>query len=305
MASFGGLLVSPVWWVRSGLIIISAFLIAQAGFLGHELSHRAFSRRRWLNTVIEQLSTTILCGQTFAYWRRQHGRHHRHAQHLSKDPDLQLRLFALTHEDAAMKRGFFRFTTRWQHVVLWPLVTLQGFSIRAHALAHTLRTPLSIDTVCLGLHYALWLGVPSVVLGPKVALVNYVVVLWLVGPYLAGSFIWNHVGRRGFVDGSGLSFFERQLLGARNLKGTPLYTWLFGGLNFHIEHHLMPQIPSSQLHRVRALLNELIADEGISFRPQGWWSAIKDVHVHVADVARTASRPEGPEIVTSALRSTP
>ena len=41
--------------------------------------------------------------------------------------------------------------------------------------------------------------------------------------------------------GATLSFVERQVLSSRNVTSHPVWDFLFGGLNYQIEHHLFPK----------------------------------------------------------------
>jgi fatty acid desaturase len=42
-------------------------------------------------------------------------------------------------------------------------------------------------------------------------------------------------------------------------------TWITGGLNFHIEHHLFPTMPSSNLRKVQPLVRAFAEEHGLSY----------------------------------------
>ena len=48
-------------------------------------------------------------------------------------------------------------------------------------------------------------------------------------------------------------FLRRQVLTSRNIAGGRFTSMLFGGLNYQIEHHLFPSMPSRNLRRCRPL----------------------------------------------------
>ena len=61
--------------------------------------------------------------------------------------------------------------------------------------------------------------------------------------FVATTFLWNHLGTRALATGKRLPWFAQRLYCARNLGDHPLLTWWFGGLNHHVEHHLLPAVP--------------------------------------------------------------
>ena len=67
-------------------------------------------------------------------------------------------------------------------------------------------------------------------------------------------------------DGSGWDFLRRQVLTSRNVTGGPVVTVALGGLNYQIEHHLFPSMPSQNLHRARPLVRRFCARAGPAVR---------------------------------------
>ncbi len=62
----------------------------------------------------------------------------------------------------------------------------------------------------------------------------------LFGLYMSSIFAPNHKGMPVLNKESRLGFLQRQVLTTRNVKGGPLTDFLYGGLNYQIEHHLFP-----------------------------------------------------------------
>src|SRR5699024_12480888 len=52
---------------------------------------------------------------------------------------------------------------------------------------------------------------------------------------------------------SRVDFLRRQVMTSRNIRGGALMTWAMGGLNYQIEHHLFPRMPSANLRRARVI----------------------------------------------------
>jgi len=54
----------------------------------------------------------------------------------------------------------------------------------------------------------------------------------------------------------------RQVLTARNIRGGRVTDVVFGGLNYQIEHHLFPSMPSANLRRAQPLVREFCRTRG-------------------------------------------
>lgn len=276
------------WPARLAWLGLAAVAAIQGGMISHDLVHRAVTpdrrRVRWLG----QCFMTLLAGQAFGHWEWQHQEHHRYTQEPAADPDMEVAVFALSRKDAGRKRGLFRVTARWQHVLVWPLMTLMVFGIRASTLSWVWRRRAWLDAMGLAAHAGLWLAVPAAVVGWKAAAVGYAAFTWMMGPYAAGSFIWNHVGTRVMEPGERMPFIVQRVLCSRNLSDHWALTALFGSLNIHIEHHLAPGIPGPSLPRARPIFRAFCEEYRLPFREWGYGQAIAEVYRHFRDVAESA-----------------
>ena len=60
-------------------------------------------------------------------------------------------------------------------------------------------------------------------------------------------------------DESSGHFYLRQLLGAANIEGSPLFHVLSGNLGYQVEHHLFPDMPSSRYAQIAPKVKDLCA----------------------------------------------
>src|SRR5690606_40929332 len=72
------------------------------------------------------------------------------------------------------------------------------------------------------------------------------VMLAVFGVYMGASFAPNHKGMAIIAPDAKIDFFSKQVRTSRNIRGGWWATWLMGGLNYQIEHHLFPSM--SRLH---------------------------------------------------------
>ena len=127
------------------------------------------------------------------------------------------------------------------------------------------------------LHAALYSAavftVPSPLSGVVFVLVNQAV----FGLYLGAVFAPNHKGMAVYRDGVELDWLHRQVLTSRNIRPGTFDDFVFGGLNYQIEHHLFPSMPRANLRRVRPIVRTYCDSTGSrtarcrAGRPTGRW----------------------------------
>jgi fatty acid desaturase len=111
----------------------------------------------------------------------------------------------------------------------------------------------------------------------------------LAGLYLALAIAPNHVGMPIWPVGTPLPFLERQLLSSRNVAPSPVWDFVFGGLNYQIEHHLFPSMPRSNFGRARALVKPFCAARRLPYTETGALSAYRLVLLELRRVGRSAA----------------
>lgn len=55
---------------------------------------------------------------------------------------------------------------------------------------------------------------------------------------------------------------------------TPLVTWLCGGLNLHLAHHLCPTICHVHYPKLTGIIKEAAEEHGLHYKSNSWWEAI-------------------------------
>jgi fatty acid desaturase len=64
-------------------------------------------------------------------------------------------------------------------------------------------------------------------------------------------------------------FLRRQVLASRNVRGGWLTDIILGGLNYQIEHHLFPSMPSPQLRRAQPIVRKYCEGIGVDYLETG------------------------------------
>jgi fatty acid desaturase len=60
-------------------------------------------------------------------------------------------------------------------------------------------------------------------------------------------------------------WYVRQLIGAANIDGSPLFHVMSGNLSFQVEHHLYPDMPSSRYSQIAPRVKEICEEYGLPY----------------------------------------
>jgi fatty acid desaturase len=256
-------------WTALVAAVVLGFAFTQVVFLGHDSGHhQIFSSRRsnwWLGLLVGNLLT----GLSFGWWVPKHSAHHVHPNQRERDPDIAGGVVAFTADNARRRRGISAWTARHQAVLLFPLLLLEALGLHVASLRslYSRRSERSAkgEVALLVLHAALYFAVIFWVLKPLQAVAFIAVNQAVFGFYLGCSFAPNHKGMPIIDRDSKMSFDRRQVLTARNVTGGRFVTFMLGGLNYQIEHHLFPTMPRPNLARVQPFVRAFCSSNGLPY----------------------------------------
>lgn len=285
------LLTQPDLGVRIASLVLLAFVSVQAGFIAHEAGHRAITRQRWLAVSLGQFFNTFLTALCYSHFQKIHVCHHSHCNERERDMDMQSDIISLYPEAKLKNTGrIARFITRYQAYLIWPLISLQGFTLKIDSIRTLQQNPgkTRVDQVVLGLHFLLWFGLPVYILGWTQATTNYALMTWFIGPYLGSAFLVNHIGTHVVNPGEKMPGFVQRLITTRNLGNSRAEDIYFGGMNNHIEHHLFPSIPSARLRDARQIVKAFCMQHDLQYRETSWRQATGEVFNYLNRIGRPA-----------------
>jgi fatty acid desaturase len=280
------IVVGDSWWSLLAAVGL-AFVLAQIGFLGHDAGHRQIWARRRANDTVGLMLTNLLSGFSFGWWLAKHSRHHAHTNSEDRDPDIAAGALVFTPGQARACGRFGRWFAGIQTLMLVPLLFLEALNLHVasvRALSHRRDRAALVESGLLVLHAGIFFVSPFLVLSPLRAVAFIVVSQALFGFYLGASFLPNHVGMPTSDRDDRLGFLRRQVQSSRNLAGSAMVGFLFGGLDSQIEHHLFPTMPRANLRRARAVVRAYCVEEQIPYAEQSLRHAYRDVVLHLRAV---------------------
>jgi fatty acid desaturase len=254
-------------WSQLAVAAYFGVVFAQLGFLGHDAGHQQIFRAKHWNDRFGLVLANLGVGLSYGWWVDKHNRHHRNPNEVGRDPDVERNVLAWTANQASRQRGLLRVIARHQHIAFFPLLLLEGWNLHVgsvRALARRSGNRL-LESSLLFVHVAGSLTLLLTVVSPAKAVVFVVVQQSVLGLYLGSAFAPNHKGMEMPAGGGRSDFLRRQVLTSRDIVGGRLTAAVFGGLNYQIEHHLFPSMPSRNLRRCSPIVREFCRARNITY----------------------------------------
>jgi fatty acid desaturase len=276
-------------WAQIAVAGVLAVLFAQAALVAHDIAHRQVFRSRRRSEFAGRLAGNLGIGMSYGWWMEKHTRHHANPNHEDLDPDVSPDILVWSTDQARASRGLARFVGRWQAFLFLPLLTLEGFNLHVASVRALRRPGLRrrwLEAALLCAHFAGYLAALLTVLSPVKALVFLAVHQGLFGVYLGCTFAPNHKGMPTLTGDDRPDFLRRQVLTSRNVRGGWLVDVALGGLNYQIEHHLFPNMPTPNLRRAQPMVRAYCRRLGIPYEETGLLASYGIALRHLHEVGR-------------------
>ncbi|QNT97624.1 delta fatty acid desaturase [Streptomyces griseofuscus] len=280
------------WWQ----LAVAAFLslaFGQVALVAHDLAHRQVFRRRRPSETWGRLFGNLAIGMSYGWWMNKHTRHHANPNHEELDPDVAPDILVWSTDQARDSKGVARLIGGHQAFLFFPLLTLEGFNLHV-ASVRALRSPSMKNRLLEGslllLHIAAYLSALFLVLSPGKAVAFLAVHQCLFGVYLGCTFAPNHKGMPTLSGDERPDFLRRQVLTSRNVRGGLLTDVMLGGLNYQIEHHLFPSMPTPHLRRARTVVRAYCAEIGVPYHETGLIRSYREALTHMHRVGEPIRR---------------
>jgi fatty acid desaturase len=274
-------LVGASWWTLAVAVFL-AVANAQLALVAHDLAHRQVFRTNKPSARAGLLAGNLGIGMSYGYWMDKHTKHHANPNHDDLDPDVGPGVLVWSRE-AAEGKGFL---TRHQAWFFFPLLTLLGLSLKRDSVKAlrdgTVKQRRVLESVLLGVHFVGYLTVLVLVLSPLQALAFFLLHQALFGVYLGMTFAPNHKGMP-HPDGTE-DFLRKQVLTSRNVRGGRLIDVALGGLNYQIEHHLFPAMPTPNLRKAQPIVRAYCAEIGVDYEVTGLFASYRQALRHLHEV---------------------
>jgi linoleoyl-CoA desaturase len=281
------------WFEGVPLAILLGLCAAGIGLnVQHDGGHRAYSSAPWVNRLMAM--TLELIGGSSYLWRWKHGVfHHTYVNITGHDTDIELG--PLARLAPQQRRLPFH---RWQHLYLWPLYGLLAIKwqclddfrklLQGRIHAHRVPRPTGWELVIfIGgkvVFFTLAFAIPMQFHSLGVVLAYYALTGIVMGFVLSVVFQVAHcveeaefpqpLPSTGRVDHAwAVHQAETSVDFSRDSR---LLSWLLGGLNFQIEHHLFPRISHVHYPAIAGVVEQTCREFGIRYTAHpSFWAGIR------------------------------
>jgi linoleoyl-CoA desaturase len=287
--------------VALGGLVVGTVLI---GFcVQHDANHGAYFRTRRLNHLMGWTADAMLGFSSYA-WRVKHNvAHHTYTNVDGYDDDISQTPFARLMPSQAPKPWY-----RLQHLYIWPLYSLMVIRwqtgadiaalIRGRIANSTLRMPRRWDLAGLISGKAIFVAwaivAPLLVYPWWVVAVGYAGFTMLTSLVTATTFQLAHCVEEAEFTSAEQVAAAKKPWAVHEVETTvdfcprnPVLTWVLGGLNYQIEHHLFPRVAHTHYPRIAEIVKRNAAKHGVRYTAQpSLWVALRSHHRHLRNLGR-------------------
>jgi len=270
------------WWQALPLALLLGLATAEIGFnIQHDGGHKAYSRRPWVNQLMAM--TLDLVGGSSYVWRWKHVVfHHMYVNVSGHDTDIDLGLFGRL-SPAQPRRAAYR----WQQWYLWPLYGVMVIKwhfyddfrdvVTGRMGVHRFPRPRGWELVLLVggklVFLTLAFGIPLLFHPFWTVLLFYGISAGVVGVVLSVVFQLAHAVEEARFPapppGGGRlqeSWAVHQAGATVDFaRGNRFLSWLVGGLNFQIEHHLFPTLCHVNYPAIADIVERTCREYGVPY----------------------------------------
>ncbi|MEV6851472.1 acyl-CoA desaturase [Actinoplanes sp. NPDC051411] len=285
-------LIGSSWWTLA-VAVLMAVAFAQLALVAHDLAHRQVFRTKRPSEIAGMVAGNLGIGMSYGWWMDKHTRHHNNPNHDDLDPDVAPEVLIWATESALGRRGLKGFVTRHQAGLFFPLLTLLGIDLKVSsvkALRNGVVKRRRLEATLLAVHFVVYFSALFLVLSPLQAVAFILVHQALFGVYLGLTFAPNHKGMPHPTGNE--DYLRKQVVTSRNVRGGRMIDVALGGLNYQIEHHLFPGMPSPSLRRAKPVVEAYCNEIGVPYAQAGLIESYRQAlrHLHEVGEPLRASR---------------
>ncbi|QHT65284.1 acyl-CoA desaturase [Rhodocytophaga rosea] len=287
---------TPAPLIAVALCMLLGMNLALIGFnIMHEGGHQSFSKHAWLNSTSAYF-LNVLGGNTY-FWKVKHNiNHHTYTNIEGMDSDIDVKPFMRLHQSQPLYK-----IHRFQHFYFF---LLYGISYITWVFYHDFEKYFTGKIAANGVsqplekkeHYIFWLTkvcyiffylvLPILMVGFIKTIIGFLIVTVVCGLFIAVVFQLAHV-----VEGTHFPVLEKDInkieqewaihqvsTTANFATNSKITSWLLGGLNFQVEHHLFPRVSHIHYPKINEFVKQTCQEFNVTYIEHP--SVLKALHSH-------------------------
>jgi linoleoyl-CoA desaturase len=273
---------TPGIWFQIGESVLLGGLVAAIGFnVMHDGAHGSFSKYKWVNTIAA-FSLNILGGNSFMWNVKHNVIHHAYTNIDGIDDDIDIKPWMRM----TMTQKKYKLH-KYQHIYFWLLYSLIYllwiFVLDYQKYFKGKVSLMKIKKMNFGEHFSFWffkvlniflfIGLPVYMVGFSSWLLWFLIFTLVAGLIISIVFQLAHtVEHTAFPMPIETTNKMEDEWAIHQIKTTAnfatkskLVSWLVGGLNFQIEHHLFPKISHIHYPAISKIIKQACREYGITY----------------------------------------
>lgn len=273
---------TPAVWLQILESVLLGGLVAAIGFnVMHDGAHGSFSKYKWVN-VFAAFSLNILGGNSFMWNQKHNVIHHAFTNVDGVDDDIDIQPWMRMSESQKKYK-----LHKYQHLYFWFLYSLLYifwiFVLDYQKYFKGKIGNMPLKNMSVGDHLVFWgfklfhlflfVGLPIYMVGFSSWLISFLIFTLVAGFVLSLVFQLAHtVEHTAFPMPDEVTGKLEDEWAVHQLKTTAnfatqnkLVSWLVGGLNFQIEHHLFPKISHVHYPAISKIIRNACQEYGINY----------------------------------------
>ena len=252
------------WWTILWFLIYGN-IYTFCNPIWHECGHKTAFKSRWLNEFFYHI-TSFMYNYEPIRWRWSHFHHHRYTLHTKERYDHEIQVTKPTD----------LFFVLMMHLPGGNLFTFLFFHLET--LKHALGLTSVVMKDCVPKqeqskvrlfarnHVILW----TIIIVASIYFQTWFPILYLLLPFVYGTTMIHIIQ---FIQHAGLTNdVKDHRLTTRSVKLNPIFSFLCWNMEYHLEHHMYPMIPSYNLKKLHALIKHQLPPA-----KKNLWDAYKEI----------------------------
>ncbi|CAJ0937378.1 unnamed protein product, partial [Mesorhabditis belari] len=268
------------WYLLSACVM--AVCWQQLGWMTHEFCHHQPFKNRRQNDRFGLFFGNIAQGFASDWWKDKHNTHHATTNMIDHDGDIDLApLITFVPADLLKyKEPFEKAILKlipYQHLYYTAMLPVLRFSWLAQSLQFAFvqnkskfrqyRENAFDQQLGLVIHWG-WVLFQLYLLPSWPLRIAYFLISQAGSGFLIAHVVtFNHNSVDKYPANSRIlnNFAALQILTTRNMTPSPFIDWLWGGLNYQVEHHLFPTMPRCNLNKCSVLVKQFCKDTSLEY----------------------------------------
>ncbi|CAD6194233.1 unnamed protein product [Caenorhabditis auriculariae] len=268
------------WYMTSAVSLAVSW--QQFGWLTHEFCHHQPTKNRRLNDFFGVVFGNLAQGFSRDWWKDKHNTHHAATNVIDHDGDIDLApLIAFIPADLAkykvpLQKTLLKFIP-YQHLYFTLTLPLLRVSWTSQSIIWVFsensseyvvyRKNALVEQMTIVAHWAWVLYQLYLLPSLPIAFAYFFISQFLSGFLIAHVVTFNHNSVDKYPANSRLlnNFAALQILTTRNMNPSPIIDWVWGGLNYQIEHHLFPTMPRCNLNKCMKYVKEFCRENKLPY----------------------------------------